>query len=291
LPIFDENLFGPDIKRFRQEMEWIKKETKLLSEDDLIDIIYHNKKFNQMCSMVTFDDGYRDNYDLAFPILKELKIPAMFFIPTYHLSKRKVGWWDLVAYLIKHSTKDTFTFRGQVYEMDNKKALVKNFILELKAIEANQIENYIFDLSLALNLALPDSNLQSSELMTWDQIKIMSDNGMTIGSHSHDHSILSKQDALTLKNQLSKSVEILERNLSKKIRSIAYPVGGYDHFNAETKNITKEIGLQRGFSFLTGVNQLEQIDPFDVKRMSVRPEWLNLDMALAFPNIFLKSHF
>jgi peptidoglycan/xylan/chitin deacetylase (PgdA/CDA1 family) len=85
LPIFDENLFGPDIKRFRQEMEWIKKETKILSEDDLIDIIYHNKKFNQMCSMVTFDDGYRDNYDLAFPILKELKIPAMFFIPTYHL--------------------------------------------------------------------------------------------------------------------------------------------------------------------------------------------------------------
>lgn len=286
---FDESVFGPDAMRFQLEMEWLKKETRILSEEELIEIIYKKKPIKGICSMVTFDDGYRDNFDLAYPILKKLQIPAMFFIPTHHLLERKVGWWDIVAYLLKQTSLNSFVFRNERYVITRPQVLIDTFILELKAIDSNKIDEFLQNLSRALEVQLPDNDLQSAQLMTCEQIKIMSDNGMTFGSHSHDHSILSKQDNVTLQNQLQLSVDILESVLDKKIQSIAYPVGGYDHFNQGTKNVSKDIGFKIGFSYLTGTNNWGEIDPYDVKRMEIRPEWPNLDMALAFPDIFLRK--
>jgi peptidoglycan/xylan/chitin deacetylase (PgdA/CDA1 family) len=286
---FDETVFGPDATRFRQEMEWIKKETRVLSEEELIEIVYSKKPVKELCSMVTFDDGYRDNFDIAYPILKELNIPAIFFIPTEHLSKRQVGWWDIVAYLIKKTGRKNFTFQNIEYNITDPKLLIKKFIRELKSIESSDVNNYLNNLSKALDQDFPDIELQSSELMTWDQIRLMSDNGMTIGTHGHDHSIFSRQDGTTLRAQLETSIHILESVIDKKIKSVAYPVGGYHHFNQETKTVSKDIDLKLGFSFLTGFNLSDDIDPFDVKRISLQPEWINLDIPLAFPSIFLKA--
>lgn len=286
---FDDSVFGPDAKRFRQEMEWIKKETKVLNEEELLEIVYQKKRIKEICSLVTFDDGYRDNFDIAYPILKELNIPAMFFIPTHHMTTRHLGWWDIVAYFVKHTNMNQFIFQNIEYNTVNKNALIKNFINQLKMSEPVYIEKFLHQLSESLNVPFPDINLQSEELMTWEQLKIMISNGMVIGSHSHDHSILSRQDSETLATQLSKSITILESNLNKKINSIAYPVGGYQHFNEVTKAVSKDVGFKLGFSYLTGFNKADEVDPYNVKRMGIRPEWLNLDMPLSFPNIFLKE--
>jgi peptidoglycan/xylan/chitin deacetylase (PgdA/CDA1 family) len=288
---FDDAVYGPDAVRFKQEMKWLKEETRIISEAELLEITYDKKNINEMCSMVTFDDGYLDNFEIAFPILKELSIPAIFFIPTSHINERKVGWWDIVAYLFKQTTLKKFSFKDNEFYIRDPKILINNFNMELKQIDADRVEEYLLELSKALEQDLPDTKLQNAELMTWEQIKILGNNGMTIGTHSHDHTILSKQNNVRLKNQLKKSIDILEDTLNKKISSIAYPVGGYAHFNDHTKNISKEVGLKLGFSYLTGINNINSVDPFNVKRMRLQPEWINLDIPLAFPGYFLKNHF
>jgi len=286
---FDDSVFGPDAKRFRQEMEWLKQETRILSEDELIEIVYQKKKVKGICSLVTFDDGYRDNFDIAYPILKELNIPAIFFIPTHHFTSRQLGWWDIVAYFTKNTKTNKFIFQNIEYETSDKSKLLKEIINQLKKSEPTTIQEILHQLSTSLNVPFPDINLQSEELMTWEQVKILSENGMSIGSHSHDHSILSQQDAATLNSQLSKSITILEDKLKKEIKSIAYPVGGYQHFNHTTKSVSKDVGFKLGFSYLTGINKSDEVDPFNVKRMRIQPEWENLDIPLAFPKIFLKE--
>lgn len=286
---FDESVFGTTAERFRQEMEWLKKETRIISEDELLEMVYKNKKFSEVCSMVTFDDGYRDNFDIAYPILKELNIPAIFFIPTHQMTTRKLGWWDIVAYFIKQTKEEKFVFQNVEYSTNDRPKLIKLLNNQVKKTEANLINHFLNQLSVAVKVPFPDIELQSEELMTWEQVKILCENGMTIGSHSHDHSILSRQDAGTLATQLSKSIHILENEIKRKIRSIAYPVGGYQHFNHVTKSISKAVGFKLGFSYLTGINPTSEIDPFNVKRMSIRPEWVNLELPLAFPEIFLKE--
>lgn len=286
---FDDSVFGPDAKRFRQEMEWLKKETRILSEQELIETVYQKKKVKGICSLVTFDDGYRDNFDIAYPILRDLNIPAIFFIPTHPVSSRELGWWDIVAYFIKNTKTNKFIFQNIEYNTSDKKQLYKTIISQLKTSSPSAIKEILHQLSESLNVAFPAVSIQSEELMTWEQIKILSDNGMSIGSHSHDHSILSQQDADTLAAQLAISITILENKLDKKINSIAYPVGGYQHFNNETKSVSKDLGFKLGFSYLTGLNKADEVDPFNVKRMRILPEWENLDIPLAFPNIFLKE--
>ena len=55
--------------------------------------------------LITFDDGYRDNYTLAFPILRKHGVQAVFFLPTAFIGTGKLPWWDVIAYIIKHSVK------------------------------------------------------------------------------------------------------------------------------------------------------------------------------------------
>lgn len=283
--IFDDKLFGANTRRFKMEMEWIKKETNIISEKDLLDIIYNKKSLNRICSMITFDDGYIDNYEVAFPVLKELCIPATFFIPTWSLTERKVGWWDIISYLIKNSSLESFLFRDKKYHLKNRRVVIDHMIEQLKCMEPSRVHNYILDLSVAVKVNVPAIELQNNEIMTRDQIIEMSEKGMTIGTHTHDHVILSKQNIVELKSQVKKSIDILERDLNKKIESIAYPVGEYDHFDFETKAISNDLGLRLGYSYRTGVNSMDNIDPFNVKRVSTSPYWQNLDLALALPKI------
>src|SRR3954471_22574664 len=67
---FDPNVYGPTQDVFERQVEWLSRHRKILSEDDLLEAIERRKLPDERCSMITFDDGYRDNYDLALPILK-----------------------------------------------------------------------------------------------------------------------------------------------------------------------------------------------------------------------------
>lgn len=282
--IFDEGVYGPDAGRFQQEMEWLRKETRIISEDELIEVLYHKKKFNTLCSMVTLDDGYIDNYDIAFPILKKLSIPAIYFIPTKNINDRTLGWWDIVAYLVKNTQLRKTRFRGTPLFFNDKKKVIAELILELREIETSRVDSYLEELSACLGVRIPSLEIQGRELMTWEQIKEVSESGISIGSHTHDHVILSRQPLGDLRSQVKKSKDILEEKLGKNIQSLAYPMGGYEHFDIETKEITQSLGFKLGFSFLTGANHFNHIDPFDVKRGTSRADWINLDIPLAFPD-------
>jgi len=282
--MFDDGVYGPDADRFQVEMEWLKKETRIISEEELIDVLYHKKKFNTLCSMVTLDDGYVDNYDIAFPILKKLSIPAIYFIPTKNINERSLGWWDIVAYLVKNTQLRKVRFREKQLLLTDKKKVIAELNHELKEMETSRVDGYLEELSGRLNVRIPSLEVQGRELMTWEQIKEVSENGMTIGSHTHDHLILSRQTLSDLRYQVKKSKDILEEKLGRNIRSLAYPMGGYEHFDKETIEITQSLGFKLGFSFLTGANHFNHIDPFDVKRGTSRADWINLDIPLAFPD-------
>ncbi|MGZ3787740.1 MAG: polysaccharide deacetylase family protein [Bacteriovorax sp.] len=286
--LFDDGVFGPDAKRFESEMRWLKEETHIISEEELVDIIYNKKKLNRVCSMVTFDDGYIDNFEIAYPILNKLSIPAIYFIPTKFINERTLGWWDIISYIVKNTKLERIHFREKEWTIINKQNVISELILKIKKMETSRIDGYLNELSLAFDVPIPSIDIQGKELMSWDQIKEVNCNGISIGSHSHEHVILSKQALGDLRLQVKKSKDILEEKLGTVIQSIAYPVGGHDHFDIETKNVSLDLGFKLGFSFLTGVNRFESIDPFDVKRGTSQADWSNLDLALAFPDRFFQ---
>src|SRR5690606_9707029 len=101
---FDEGVFGPTQEILHEHLHWLKTNSSIISEPELIDHVTKKRRLPGSAVMITFDDGYRDNADLAMPVLEDLKVPATFFISTRAIESRELGWWDAIAYAIKQST-------------------------------------------------------------------------------------------------------------------------------------------------------------------------------------------
>jgi len=69
---------------------------------------------------ITFDDGYRDNYELAYPVLRAHAAPAIFFLCPGLIDRSTLGWWDLIAYLVKQSTKSAIILHGETFQLAEK---------------------------------------------------------------------------------------------------------------------------------------------------------------------------
>ena len=231
---FDHEVFGASLHEFEAQMKWLKNNADLLNEDDLIYYVENNKRFPKRCCLITFDDGYIDNYTLAFPILEYLKIPSIFFIPTLPIENRELGWWDIISYFIKKSRKRNITINSKKIALGdyNEKLAAIKYLLHFKKNASNSIsKNLLNTLSAECEVDFPDGNEQSSQLMTWNQLREVNSKNITIGSHTSSHRVLSTIDRDDQLLELKKSKSYLEQKLDCKIRSISYPVGNYSAFS------------------------------------------------------------
>ena len=102
---FDDGVFDTDVETFRRQMQWLKASTVVLDEDELLSLGQGGElPRGTLYSAVTFDDGYIDCFTLAKPVLDDLGIRGIFFIPFDMMETRRLGWWDVAAYLLKSTT-------------------------------------------------------------------------------------------------------------------------------------------------------------------------------------------
>jgi peptidoglycan/xylan/chitin deacetylase (PgdA/CDA1 family)/protein involved in polysaccharide export with SLBB domain len=287
---FDEGVYGPTECELREQLTWLKANTNIISEQQLIDHVHHRAELPQSSTMITFDDGYRDNAELAMPILKELKIPAIFFISTEAIENRGLGWWDNIAYLIKHSVRSRVWIRGHEFNLlGNKEQVIRELHDWMRTQRTEMTFNLVEEIAQVCGVKLPENTVSSRELMSWEQIEEAKASGITIGSHTHSHRVLS---TLTKNEQIEEflvSKQILEAKLKTRIRSIAYPVGGYDDCHLETGGLAEQCGYDLGFSFQTGFNELRDIRPFCVRRISSEEGIPLTAAAVSLPTVFARS--
>ncbi len=294
-PDFDESSFGITAEQFEEQMAWVTKNFHVLSEQDLISTkkngIGNVKQSNKKpLAMITFDDGYADNYKIAYPILKKNKLPATFFIPTKIFQERKLGWWDIISYYLKHAKKEIFIFRGDTFDISKaSKAAMEKIIIMLKQTPELKIGDFLQELKLATNSNDPLEEFQDAELMTWAQLKEMQQNGMSIGAHSHSHKILSQLSLAEQKEEIIGCKNILEKNLNTKIESFAYPVGMYSHFYQETKKIIEHAGFSLAYSFMTGAARANHLDFYDIQRVYAPGDMDSFILGCAFPEWFFRN--
>jgi len=288
--LFDDGVFGPDVGEFDAQMRWLKKNTDVLSEKDLLEVCDGRRKWRGTCSAVTFDDGYRDCYALAYPVLRSAGVPAIFFIPTNAVTTGRLSWWDHIAYLIKTSKKDEFVFRGETYRAGMESSATASRLLKSwRSSGGAATRGFIDELAAATGSALPSPDAERGQVMTWDQIREVAANGIGIGSHTADHHILAHLPLEEQRRELADSKAAIERELGRPIASLAYPVGQHEHFGADTKKLAEECGYRMAFSFLTGTARRDRIDRFDIQR-TVAPETRErFDFGCAFPGFFFSE--
>jgi len=286
---FDEEVYNVTASQFFEEIKWLKEHTKIFSEEELLNTLDSKTIPSEPGILITFDDGYRENFTIAYPILKELNVPVIFFIPTNIINNREVGWWDTIAYLIKKSSRREIVYGDRGFSLrQNRRGAINFFQEKMKLEKSEQTKNLLDDLAELCAVDPPDLLLQDEQLLTWAQIKQMSQDPLiALGSHAHTHRVLATLDMATQREEMILSKFMLEEKIGKQVCSIAYPVGEPEHFTEQTQTIAKESGYRLGFTHNTRVNSWESFNPFSIKRIGGLLEDIRTVSALTvFPDMF-----
>jgi peptidoglycan/xylan/chitin deacetylase (PgdA/CDA1 family) len=229
--------------------------------------------------MITFDDGYRSCRDVALPILRELGVPATFFIATGFAGQGTLYWWEQIAAIL-HAAAGRTAILAYPYPMridagDPRTRRVLNNVV--KNTFGLDLARFLGELRAALEVAWSaahEAALAAPLIMTWDDVRVLADAGMDIESHSRTHRVLETLRDETLRDELVGSSRDLETEIGRPARAIAYPVGRRPPLRV--RRAAAEAGYRIGLTNATGVNQLWPaplrhllpIDPFDLCRLS-----------------------
>jgi peptidoglycan/xylan/chitin deacetylase (PgdA/CDA1 family) len=268
--VFDDGVFGPDAEDFRLQMEWLKRETHVLDEQGILNLANqaeHPK--GAVYSAVTFDDAYVDCHTIAAPILKQVGIRAIFFVPVRMIESRRLGWWDQAAYMLKACKQRSIAVRGEEMDLRADFGRALRRILDMFKLQPfEKTERLLSELSTACGVSLPTPDLQSAELMSWDQIRDLHASGHAIGSHTLSHRVLATLSPEEQAEEIGMSKAQLSDHLGEAVRSFAYPVGGPRHFNDTSVNLVRSSGYLMAFTFNTGMETLPLTDLFRIRRES-----------------------
>jgi len=292
---FDSDLISATPESFAQQMKYIKLFYTPITMAEFINSIDKNKHLPKNAIMITFDDGFEDNYTNAYPILKKLNIPATFFVTTDYIGKTETIWYEQLAYFFNRTTEKNIIISelSLKFKLNNKNkfACYKELIEQLKLNNDYKRKSILKNLyskygNPYLKISPKESDL--SRFMSWEQLKELSENNITINSHSHSHPILSKLSPKQLRFELSESKKIIEDKLDLIVESIAYPVGQENSISDAVCLETVRNNYKVGFSFISGICDLNDYDKFNIKRLHVEQDdpFSLFKSNLSFPKLF-----
>jgi len=268
---FDPNIYSCTATEFKKQLQFIEKHFQVITLAQAIQLTQHQLPLNKRYALITFDDGYVDNYDIAYPILVEQQLSAVFFIPTDYIDSPIVPWWDEIAWMLKNTTKKEFSFAGSgIFNIKGSPLdqVIRKFLTIIKA-DPRSMDEKMLELKTALACEYQVNPTDASLFVSWQQLKEMRAGGMDIGSHTCSHRILSHIDTANQLQELQESKQILEAGLDCVIDSIAYPVGQSNTFNQAICEMTQQLGYKIGFSFTNAINDLPLNNAYQVSRLGI----------------------
>jgi peptidoglycan/xylan/chitin deacetylase (PgdA/CDA1 family) len=271
---FDDGVFSASAEVFEAQVVYLRKHFRLLTLPELLESSRTGFQFPEPCALITFDDGYRDNFDLAFPILRKHNTSAVFFVPTDYIENPHLPWWDHIAYVVKTTKCRTLALPTDPpvtidLTATSRKDAIFQILRAFKTANKANEAGFLAQLEETAQVQVDRTTLGRELFMSWNDLRQMVAAGMSIGSHTHTHQILAQLSEPQQRHELKLSKEILQDRLQQPVDSISYPVGGLDKFTATTKKLCKESGYQAGFSFYGGVNRPGQTDSLDIKRIGI----------------------
>lgn len=231
-------------KMFERHIESIGRSFRFVSLDEIGDHVSSGQPFTDPVAAVTFDDGYRDVYENAFPYLRRNGIPAAVFVVTDLISRPLWQTHDMLYYLVEKAFNTWDDPRQRLFELMTELRIPTTQIFRrgsltssMSAVSAllpvlpqadvlrlmNSLETQVGSAfaEATADRPGPDTNL------TWPMIHEMRSGGITIGSHTRSHACLPMETAEHVKDELEGSKRVLEVELGEPIDHFAYPGGQF----------------------------------------------------------------
>lgn len=268
-----------DPNTFEEHIGYLKQYCRVISFAEKFSSVHEEKSESGLPECIlTFDDGWRDLYEYAYPILKRNRVPATVFLPTRYIGTHEWFWSDRLAWLLASS----FSSAEQKRRTRSGNAVVEKVaglrgayedrleaaIHILKNRKEGEIEEVIAGLK-ERSITEPAPNTRV--FLDWKEIREMAESGLvSFGSHTHNHRILVHlaEEEVGKELILSKETLVREGAADPSFIPFCYPNGDW---NERIARMVRETGFHAAVSTENGWNE-EGAFPFALKRVAIHQD-------------------
>ena len=228
------------VAMLERQLDWIGRRFRVVSLDELAQRLERGEEAGGPPAAITFDDGYRDVYDHALPLLERKGMPAAVFVTTGLIGTREVQLHDRLylalvrAFRMWRSAPHDLARFLRALEIPWPGArVVRAATSPLRAMRAlfttlPQAELHRVIDRLEAEVGVEEGAFEAHRLLSWDMVRDLHRAGIVIGSHTRTHALLTNETAATVREETAGSRRELEGQLGVPVRHFAYPDGRFD---------------------------------------------------------------
>jgi peptidoglycan/xylan/chitin deacetylase (PgdA/CDA1 family) len=254
------SIFGLTPLQFRKQLEQLSGYGEFISQDDLL--TYRKKPFDKNYFLISFDDGLREQYELAKPILEKMGIPYIFFINTANFSNKNVSLVHKIHLVRSQMAPVKLLQKLQANSLtkNEKKAALSHYNYDT---EENAILKYFLNFKLSLekqiNLIEPlfselfnEEKVVEDLYFSEDMLQDLSKIGV-LASHSHRHIPLGRIEASEVRKELINTQNFFYKKFGQIAQALSYPYGSRDSCH-DIGDLLHEAGFKLGFTMERAAN-------------------------------------
>ena len=275
------------LTEFEKQISLIKKHFEVISLDYLYELLNDNKRIDPRQIVITFDDGYLNNYTIAAPLLEAHNMAFSIFLSTNHIETRERFPMYKMLCAVYHCTTNKICLSSLNNKYDvstlDKQIVTAAKIKNVLKTSGRELHYKIID---ELSDLLPDEQWNelnekylSDKPMKWEKAYELSRKGVTIGSHGHDHIILhDKQSMKETIYQIKESKNTIEQYIGE-CKYFAFPNGTSSDINSHALRYLPEVGYKAALSMIPG-NVKEGANGYMIPRLNAPKSCLSLKARL-----------
>jgi len=275
-----EDLIGEAIVHtvdvFKQQMEVLAQQYHPISMDDLYLYLKEEKSLPPRSVVVTFDDGYTDNLEIAAPILNHYGIPATIYVTVNSSGDHSLPWFVRLRYAFWRTKVKTWKnpVDDSVLELEGKENRIIAFIKSCRSFApfaGEELSQLVSEVERALEV--DTSNVANNFMLNWQQMRQLIEMGHTIGSHTLSHPNLAYIKEDNLLPELLNSRKFLEEKLKVSIYHLSYPNPAlHPNWNEQAAQVAGQAGYRTAVTSDLGPVRRGD-NPLALKRM-----WVSSDI-------------
>lgn len=207
---------------------------------------------------ITFDDGYRDLYTYALPVLRKFSLPATVYLTASAIETGEAPWYDRIFAQVMASRSETLEFEGaapgrfQLSSPASRLHAASEVIRALRQNYSNQ-ERVAACAVLESKMDVP-AEILKNRMLSWEHVREMQTAGFAFEGHTMNHPVVSRLAACELEHELADSKRLLEEKLQKPVTHFAYPFGSLADLSSETCSLIPRYGYCSAASTIWGIN-------------------------------------
>jgi len=279
---------------FRLQIAYLKKHFEIISLSEVVERM-RSGGIKRPTAVVTFDDGYQNNFDVAFPILLREGIPATIFLTTGLINTNDTVWYCRFNIALSQTRRPHIEWNGFKFDLSTLDLKAKASVAvqeSLKKLEQSQLMTTLRNIILRLD-GDPDCSIETnSPFRMLDETAIAEMAGSELiefGAHTHNHAILSQLSDKERYNEIRQSIDTVYELNGRPCRYFAYLNGRAEDYNIETIRDLETCGIQIGVTTISGPNN--RVTPaMELRRYGVGADLPMAEFQLMVHHFISKVH-